>query len=403
MMNFFYESTKPPKSLLRNIGISVTKNQFRNGKRKFVFSRAAFRVSRIFVSIVFVLSYVFVFSYEAHATAAGLGVTRAIMDFEILIGDSHSDRLNIINNSTSTPLPVHIDLQLWNLREDADDIEFVTVEDSLNATRWFDVPVRDFILEPQEERTIYFTITLPTDTPPGSYFVMMHFVPNFPDFYFAEEGPRFIPEIGSLIFIKAARLSLEGDDSLYSAEITSLKPSGTSKIDIVSSFLPKANAGAFDSAVKTLVMSIKNNGVFHFKASGNVQIKNIFGRVITEIEIPPRYLLPARERPVDVAVLPPPNTETLPFLQRAFKSITYNLKTNTYFGPYRAVATLNIPESDLPVVKTVNFWVIPWKFWLVIGVLSAGSILIVRKFGNEIKKRVGLIIKILTSRNKTQK
>ena len=62
-----YKSTKPPKSLLRNIGISVTKNQFRNGKRKFVFSRAAFRVSRIFVSIVFVLSYIFVFSYDAHA------------------------------------------------------------------------------------------------------------------------------------------------------------------------------------------------------------------------------------------------------------------------------------------------------------------------------------------------
>ena len=81
----------------------------------------------------------------------------------------------------------------------------------------------------------------------------------------------------------------------------------------------------------------------------------------------------------------------------------YVLRTNTYFGPYRAVATLNVPENDLPVVKTVNFWVIPWKFWLVIGVLSAGSILIVRKFGNEIKKRVGLIIKILTSRNKTQK
>jgi len=134
----------------------------------------------------------------ASAVSAGLGVGSAIKDIEIPAGLTQKDSITLFNNSTSTPLPVHLDLVLWNLKVDADEIEFVRAEEALNATRWFDLEVTDFILEPGEAREIKYTISPPLNVSPGSYFVMMRFQPTFPEFYFEEKGPRFIPEVRTI-------------------------------------------------------------------------------------------------------------------------------------------------------------------------------------------------------------
>jgi len=349
-------------------------------------------------TIIFVAISIFLFvgahgTLPAHAVSAGIGVSKSIIDVEVLAGDTHKADITVFNNSTSTALPVKIDLLLWNLKEDADDIEFVRAEEGLNATKWFDIETTDFILEPEATRKINFTISPPQDVSPGSYFVMMRFQPTFPDFYFEEEGPKFIPEVGSLFFIKVPILSLDGETGLYGAEIVSLQPGGADKISIIDNFLPEANAGAFDSAAKTLVAKVANTGLYHFQASGLVEIKNIFGRTVAEANLQQRYLLPKRTRNLDMIILPPPTTEGLPFLQRAFKSITYNLKTKTYLGPYSAIVTLSVP-NETPVVESVRFWVIPWQFWLLLGISAFGIAFIIRRG----KGRFALAIKILLSR-----
>ena len=330
---------------------------------------------------------------KVNAISAGLGVSKSVADFEIPAGTTHSDKITVLNNSTSTALPVHIDLLLWNLKEDSDDIEFIRAEEGLNATKWFDIDTVDFILEPGATRKINYTIGPPRNVSPGSYFVMMRFQPTFPEFYFEEEGPRFIPEVGSLFFLKVPFLSLDGEANAYSAEIVSLEPGGSQKIGLINNFLPEANAGVFDGAVKVLIAEIANNGIFHFKASGNIKVKNIFGRTVAEAELPGKFLLPNRTRPIETIILPAPTTEDLPFLSRTFKSITYNLKTNTYFGPYSAIITLSIP-GNTPVVESVNFWVVPWQFWLIVGVISAGLVLIFRRG----RGRFTLALKVLIER-----
>jgi len=335
--------------------------------------------------------------HTAEAVSAGLGVTSALKDIEVPVGSSINDSVTVFNNSTSTPLPVSIDLLLWNLKEDADDIEFIRAEEGLNATKWFNLETTDIILEPEETRTIHYTISPPRDVSPASYFVMMRFRPVFPDFYFEEEGPRFIPEVGTLFFLKVPLLSLDGGNG-YDADIISLEPGGANTIGLISNFLPRANAGAFDGAVKTLVARIANTGIFHFKASGSIQIKNIFGRTVASAQLPGKYLLPERTRPIDTIILPPPEVESLSFLVRAAKRFGYNIKTNTYFGPYSAILTLSIP-GETPIVESVNFWVIPWQFWLILGVISVGLVLIYR--GGQ--GRFALALKALIERKNTKK
>ena len=104
----------------------------------------------------------------AHAVSAGIGVSKSIMDIEVPVGSTLDEQITIFNNSTSTALPVHVSLVLWNLKEDADDIEFIRAEEGLNATKWFDLDVVDFILEPGATRRINYTISPPKDVAPGS-------------------------------------------------------------------------------------------------------------------------------------------------------------------------------------------------------------------------------------------
>lgn len=349
------------------------------------------------VYLILCTGYFVLASSTAYAQSVGFSLAKNIFDLEIPSGGSYEGKAIIINNPESSPTPIHVELTLWDLSDETDDLEFITSEPALNAVKWFSFEDgTDFILNAGEDREVNFTVNIPSDTPPGSYFVTMRFQSVLPEYYFGTDGPRFIPEIATLFFIKVPVFTLEGDSGQYSAEIISLNPEGD-KIPFVENLLPRANAGVFDGAVKKLLADIRNDGVFHFKMSGTVEIKNIFGRTVVEEPLPQRYLLPDKSRKIDIAVLPPPEIKNLPLLQRIFKSITYNLKTNTYLGPYSAKVVLEIP-GEPPTVRSANFWVIPWQFWLTLGVFIAFAMLLSRKFGKNFTQRFKLFAKILRGR-----
>jgi len=326
---------------------------------------------------------------RANATSAGLGVNKSILDIEVPVGFSKTEEIIISNNSTSTPLPIQANLLLWNLKEDSDDIEFVRAEDALNATKWVSITPTDIILEPEEKRILNITIRPPQDASPGSYFVMIDFQPTFPEFYFEESGPRFLPELGALLFIKVPILGLDIEKQPYSADIEYIDPQGVNKIPFVSNILPRAHAGVFDNAVNEVLASVKNNGIFHFKAKGEIVVKNIFGRTVAKTEFPERYFLPNRSRIVDIDIIPKPEKSTSA-ISNLFRNISYLWRTNSYFGPYTATASLLLPNNQ-KIIKSINFWIIPWKLFTILGFIIFGLILIIRKLGT----RIIVAIKVL--------
>jgi len=331
-----------------------------------------------------------------NAQTVGFSITKNVLDVEVPSGDSYDGSIVIFNNPDSLITPVHIELSEWNLSDETEDIEFVTNNPELNPARWFSLNSKDFILDPNEDKEIDFTINVPKGTPPGSYLVMMRFQSVLPSFYFGEDNLKFAPEIDAVFFIKVPALSLEGDVSEYSASIVSLEPEGN-KIPGVGNVLPRANAGVFDSAVKKILAGITNDGIYHFKVAGTIQIKNIFGRDVINEPLPERYLIPSKTRNIDIAVLPPPDTKSISFFGKVIKKITYFFKTNSYFGPYSAIITLEIPNEP-PVVKSANFWVIPWQFWLILGLLIPGLAVLFRRLRGDFLKRFKLFVKILRGR-----
>lgn len=312
----------------------------------------------LYITVVFALSYSSILS-SAHAAEVGLGVSKNTFDLEILPGDTYKGEIVVSNTSPEVSLPVHVQLNLWDLKEDSEDIEFVTAEPALNATKWFKLDTTNLIIDPDKSKELNFSITPPADASPGTYLVMMRFQAVLPEQYFENQGPRSVPELGVIFFIKVPLLTLEGNKADYSAEIVSIESPSKEGVSLIS----QARANVFDDAVKTLIAKIKNTGIYYFKSSGFLEIKNAFGATVYKKEIGERYLLPNRTRSLEIETLPPPPEKTGSFTSNVWNWIAYQFKKNSYLGPYTATLTLSIPNEP-PVVTTANFWVIPWKFWL---------------------------------------
>lgn len=342
------------------------------------------------VIIIFALFffYLLMLLYAANAAEIGLGVNKNTFDLEIFPGQTYKGELVVFNTSPEVSLPVHVQLNLWDLKEDSEDMEFVTTEPTLNATKWFDLSATDLIIEPDRSKDLNFTIAPPADVSPGTYLVMMRFQSVLPEHYFETTGPRFIPELGVIFFIRVPLITLEGNMTNYAAEIVSVEPKDANRI----AFIGRAKANVFEDAVKTLIAKIKNTGIYHFKSSGFVEIKNAFGATVYKKEMGERYLLPNRTRSLDIEVFPPPLGKTDSVTSNFWNWLAYKFKENSYLGPYTATLTLAIPNEP-PVVSTINFWVIPWKFWTPILILVFFILYILIKFHHRFGDFFRVIVK----------
>lgn len=356
-------------------------------------SQLNMKLRKIFF-LLFFLCFVFLNTnpFFARAEEIGLAVTKNTFDLEIIAGDSYKDNLTVLNQSAKVALPVNIEFSPWDLKKDSDDIEFVMAEPALNAAKWFKTDPENFILDPDGAREINFTIEIPSRVPSGTYLAMMRFKAVLPEHYFEAQGPRFIPELGVLFFIKVSALSLDGVKNPYQAEIISIDPKNAKHIGIMEKIISTAKAGVFEDTIKILSAKIKNTGFYHFKASGFLEIKNIFGRTVYKTELENRYLLPDRSRNLEIKVFPPPLEKTDSSIKNLWNSVFYSLKENSYLGPYNAVLTLNIP-GEPPAVFQTNFWIIPWKFWLPAIMIILGVFYIFIRFRGRINNFFRVLIK----------
>jgi len=142
--------------------------------------------------IFFVVVVLFVFIPRANAEV-GLGISRYLFDLEVLPGQVHREELRVLNKSPNNPLPIHLQAVPWDLKEDSDDIEFITAEPALNAASWFrfkevgtETVLRNFILDPGKEKKIAVEIE-PPSTRLGSSAVRGCLILKEPAFVLSEQ------------------------------------------------------------------------------------------------------------------------------------------------------------------------------------------------------------------------
>lgn len=347
----------------------------------------------------------------AHATNIGFSVNKSLFDAEILPGTTYQDELVVSNVSRDVALPIHLQLSMWNLAEDSEeDIDFVASQEAINPLKWFSLVTSggehrgapatlkplatgdDFILAPGEDEILRFRVRPPNDVAAGTYLVSMRFQAAVPEYYYESSGPRFAPEVVALFFLKVPYFSLDGTQTSYAAEILDVGLKGEREAN--KGVVQVAKADILDDAAKVLAAKIKNTGAFYFKASGELQIRSWTGRVVKDIPLPPKYMLPGRVRTLEI---PLSSDASAGLLGRVGKYVS----DNAYFGRYTATLVLNYPESGdgsgftagAFAQKSVQFWVLPWKFVLILAGFIGLIVIFIKQFG----RRMLLALRVIFS------
>ncbi|MFC1789717.1 hypothetical protein ACFLYY_01935 [Patescibacteria group bacterium] len=85
----------------------------------------------------------------------------------------------------------------------------------------------------------------------------------------------------------------------------------------------------------------ENTGSVHLVPYGTIEIKNLLGKTVEEIELDPWFAMPNSLR---------------------IREVTW--EPNFLFGKYTVTAQVNRGYQDIVDRKSVDFWVIPWKILL---------------------------------------
>lgn len=360
----------------------------------------------ILIVLAFVLS-------ASHAQAASLGfsLNKSLFDAEILPGTTYQDEIVVSNLSREISLPLHLQLSMWDLADGSEeDIQFVPVEAAVNPLKWFSLvtsggetpksPVTlkplssgdDFILGPGEEEVLRFRVRPPNNVAPGTYLVSMRFQAAVPDYYYESvSGPRFAPEMTALFFLRVPVFAVDGKQTGYAAEILDVGLKGDRATP--TGVIQVAQADILDDAAKVIAAKVKNTGSFYFKANGSLQIRSWTGKVVKDLPLPPKYMLPGKVRTIEVPISDEASDGLLGRVGKYFSD-------NAYLGRYTATLMLQYPQTGADVEfaagsyveKTIQFWIIPWKFILIVTGIVGLLTIFVKQFGGRIAAAARIIV-----------
>lgn len=188
-----------------------------------------------------------------------------------------------------------------------------------------------FKLKSKQRGVIDVTISVPADAEPGGHYgsVLVSSAPSSQEDEEIDNKTRTISRIGALYFVSVAG-KVKEDAKLTDFRMENSKP-----------FYEK---GPFN-----FELLFENNSSVHLTPNGKVEVKNMIGRKVKEIEVAPFFSLPD-----------------------SLRASVVTWDSSFAFGRYTATATINRgyrESQDQVDVQTIAFWVLPWK--IVVGFVVA--------------------------------
>lgn len=200
-------------------------------------------------------------------------------------------------------------------------------------------PIPSFTLAPGKAQGVKVTITIPANAQPGGHYGVIRFTG-----YEGTEGSQTVGQVasaGTLVLINVSGAVKE------SLELASFTPTKNDK-----------PAFLFETGPIVFLSRFTNTGSVHVKPIGQIEVKDIFGN--------PVGTLPVNEAKGNV----------LPSSTRRFES---DLDKTWMFGQYTADISIAYGTTGQAIVKTISFWVIPWKLVLVGILIVVTLIYVLRK------------------------
>lgn len=234
----------------------------------------------------------------------------------------------IVTNRTGRTINFNVQIEdFMGSRDPSQSIIFTgSVKGPYSLRDWLKPELQSFTLKHGQRIHLPIEILIPKNADPGGHYgaVFAAAQPEAPTSTTAQEKAggqvAIISRVGVLLFVRVNG-AVKEDGSLKDF---------------------KVEKNFYEKGPISFQLLFENNGSVHLEPYGMVEISNILGRKIDEIQLDPWFVMPDSLRLREV-------TLAKPFL----------------FGKYTALALVNRGYQNVIDRKSVSFWVIPWK--LVLG------------------------------------
>lgn len=244
-----------------------------------------------------------------------LTIYPSIIDLDVTPGKQLKESITIENN-TVEPIPVTIEV----LNYSTDQFGYPSYTDDpvegWSPISWITVEPTDLIVEPANPREISLSIHIHEEARSGSHLGTIMFKPVLPPDYFTPHSAHVIPYIGSIIALNVR---------------TGEEESVTDFINIKQFTADTETEEEIDVGYTAL---IENKDVYYHRVTGNIDVFNIFNKLVLQKEVDSTTILPEKE-----------------------SYITGTLAEELSFGRYRAEFTIR--EENAIDTEIVEFWVSP--------------------------------------------
>ena len=331
-----------------------------------------------------------------------LMISPEIFELQLAKGEVYNGKVKIYNKG-EMPMP----LEAIASNFDAEEISGTAVfyenlsndeEDDIlfNPRKWMEIENPNFILDSQETVIIKFSISVPENAENGGNYTVIFFEPKVSassNSYQEKSSVSVLPKLGVLFLIAVGEREKPADVSFLTISEFSipekfhLKKLEDSVIGITG-LISTAYAETIKSfsVVETgelqFNLNIKNNDTYHAKPFGKLAILSNSGKIIGETEIRKTTILPGKTRKVPVDF----NPEIPEIVQKLPSPLSDLISKNLFFGKFHAILSLNIEETS--TTEEIEFWIFPWKFFLIIIFITAVLILMRKR----IKKAMIVLI-----------
>ena len=257
--------------------------------------------------------------------AQGLQISPALVELNAARGKTYTVTLRV-TNVTASDLAYSTSTNDFNAADETGTPHILldsTLPPAVSIKSWI-AAVPSFTLQAGKSQVINAQVTIPNDAEPGGHYGVLRFSGSAPELQ--DTGVGLSASAGVLLLIR-----VDGDIT-ETASLASFTSESNGK---QSSF--------FENGPLTFVTRIQNTGNIHIKPVGNIELRDIFGGLVTTL-------------PVNAD-----KSNVLPSSIRRFET-TYANKW--LFGRYTANLTLSYGTHGQAITNTISFWVIPYKLIL---------------------------------------
>lgn len=208
---------------------------------------------------------------QAQQAQVTISVSPTVFELSANPGDSLSNSFRIING-TDQELTLQATPKNFTAAGEEGAVDLTEDETTFSLASWIKVEPAQVIIPARGSQTFDFTIDVPPNAEPGGHFgsVIVKTQPIAID----ASGAAVSQEAGPLILVSVA------GDINQSGQIVGFAPTKT----------------FWETGPISLETRVENQGNVHFKPSGTIVIKNLFGRQVTSIDLEERNVLPGTIR-----------------------------------------------------------------------------------------------------------